>query len=87
MRTGHCESLACTGLSIAKNTSRVSIKGTGKDLLGAEVVDYLLGAVHENFFELESPLVLGVIDDALVEGFLDVDVDGTKFMGSGYPVC
>ena len=71
----HGESFTCAGLPVAENTSRVPVEGTGKDLLGAEVVDDLLGAVHENFFELESPLVLGMVDNALIEGFLDVNVD------------
>ena len=35
-------------------------------------------AVHEDFFELEAPLVLGVINDALIERFFDVNVDVAK---------
>jgi hypothetical protein len=34
-----------------------------------------LRAVHEDFFELEAPLILGVVDDALIERFFDVNVD------------
>ena len=78
LSASHSECLTCPSLSVAENTSRVPVQCAGEDLLGAEVVNDLLGAVHEDFFELESPLVLGVIDDALIEWFLNVNVDRSK---------
>lgn len=83
----HRESLACSGLSVAKNAPRIPVKSTGEDLFSTKVVDDLLGAVHKYFLELESPLVLGVVDDALVQGFLYVNVYRAELSFENYPVC
>jgi len=43
--------------------------------LGAEIVDDLLGCVGEDLFELETPLILLMVDDTCLERPFDMNVD------------
>jgi hypothetical protein len=65
-------------LAIAKNAPGISLKSAGEYFLGAEVEDDFLGGIAKDLFELEAPLVLLMVDDAGLEGSLDMDVDVTN---------
>ena len=71
----HGEGLTGSCLPVTENAARVAIKCTHHDLLGRQVEYNILRCVHEHFLEVESPLVLLMVDDALVQRSFDVDSD------------
>ena len=73
--TSHGESLSSSSLSIAHDGTRVSFKSTGEYLFRAKVVDDFLRSVIKNFLELESPLILLMIDNACLNGSFDMNAN------------
>lgn len=73
--SSHGESFTSTRLPVAQHTAGVAIEGTGEDFLGSEVEDNILGGIGENFLKLEPPLILLVVNYALVKWPIHVDVN------------
>jgi hypothetical protein len=73
--TGHGESLSSSSLSVAHDGTRVSLKSTGEYLFRAKVVDDFLRGVIKNFLELESPLILLMVDNACLNRSFDMNAN------------
>lgn len=71
----HREGLAGPGLPIAHHAPGVTFQCRKHDVFGYQVEHHLLGGVGQHLLELEAPVLLLVVDEALVRRFRDVHVD------------
>ena len=81
---GHGKGLTGSRLPIAHNGSIVATHNLGDCLFGAVVKDILLGGVMQNLIKFESPILLLVIDHALLRIFWDVHSHGLQMQDVSY---
>ena len=84
--SSHWKGFACSCLSIAENTSWVSFKSRGEYFFWGKIIDNLLRGIIQNFFELEAPLILLMIDNSSFDGSFYMYVDVAE-LRSRYPDC
>lgn len=75
--SSHSEGLTCPSLSITHDRPRIPFESTGQDFLGADIVDDLLRDIIKHFFELKTPLILLMINNASFNRSLGMNANVT----------